>query len=356
MPNSAHSRFPRDAGRRTSLEALERRDALSADPIVAGGLPIEEPFLSHHIFYNQSAWDGNSAAINPINDNAAIAPDKEAYQPGSGTAVYTNITSFSRGITGIMVDMTVGIDRSGISASDFIFKVGNNNSPATWVAAPKPSAISVVAGGGVGGSDRVEITWPSGSIVNKWLEVQTLATANTGLTTPNIVFWGNKVGDSGTGTPAGLFQTTTTDAAQVFASIGAGKPITDLRDYNRDGQVTSTDAAIVFANVGSIVRLNVPAVGPFAPEAEPNASASDVAIALAAPVPSTDGSTSPEAMSTATEHAGETTSARTSAGVTISERVRTQTIDLLSEAREQLGELAALDESLLDQLLPRRRQ
>jgi hypothetical protein len=253
--------------------------------------------------------------------------------------------------------MTAGsIDRSGLSASDFSFKVGNNNSPASWAVAPAPSAVSIIAGGGVGGSDRVEITWPSGSIVNKWLEVQTLATANTGLTTPNIVFWGNKIGDSASTSPATLFETTTTDALQVFGSIGAGKPITDLRDYNRDGQVTSTDAAIVFANLGSIVRLNVPAVGPFAPEAEPNASASDVALALAAPVPSNDASSSPAAASNAAEHAGETTSARTSAGVTIGERARNQAIDLLAEGGEQLGELAALDESLLDQLLPRRKR
>jgi hypothetical protein len=73
-------------------------------------------------------------------------------------------------------------------------------------------------------------------------------------------------------------------------------------------------------------------------------------------VPSNDASSSPAAASNAAEHAGETTSARTSAGVTIGERARNQAIDLLAEGGEQLGELAALDESLLDQLLPRRKR
>jgi hypothetical protein len=250
----------------------QRNDSLARNPLQAAidvTAPVSSSIFVRKIFYNQSSWDGNSAAINPANDNAAIATDKLAYVPGSGVAVYNNITNFSRGITGIMIDLNAGIDHSGTTASDFVFKVGNNNSPNTWANAPAPSAISVIPGGGVGGSDRVEITWASGSIVNKWLEVQVLATVNTGLVSKDVHFWGNKVGDSGTGTAAGTFDTSSTDSVQVFASGGAGKPITDLRDYNRDGQVNSTDSVIVFSNGGTIQRINVPGAGPFAPEAEP---------------------------------------------------------------------------------------
>jgi hypothetical protein len=231
--------------------------------------------VGRHIFYNQSSWDGNSSAIDPVNDNLAIAPDKTPYIPGSGLAVYNNITSFSRGINGIMIDLSTGVNHLGITASDFIFKVGSDNTPASWVSAPAPLAISVIPGGGVGSSDRVEITWATGSIKNQWLEVQVLPTVNTELALPDVFFWGNKVADSGTSTPVGTFGTTSTDAAQVFATIGTGKQITDLRDYNRDGQVTSTDAAIVFSNIGNIVRLNIGGGGPFAPEAAPAAAADD---------------------------------------------------------------------------------
>jgi hypothetical protein len=91
------------------------------------------------------------------------------------------------------------------------------------------------------------------------------------------------VADSGTGSPAGTFDTSSTDSVQVFATGGAGKPITDLRDYNRDGQVNSTDSVIVFANGGTIQRINIAGGGPFAPEADP---AVGVAQALAATVPS----------------------------------------------------------------------
>jgi hypothetical protein len=240
-----------------------------------------------HIFYNQSVWDGGSAAISPVNDNAAIATDKSAYLPGAGTAVFANITSFSRGINGIMIDLSAGVDHSGITlanvANNFVFKVGNNNSPNLWGPAPGPTAISVIAGGGVTGSDRVEITWATGAINNKWLEVQVLATAQTGLAATDVFFWGNKIGDSGTGTPAGTFDTTSTDATQVFATIGAGKPITELRDYNRSGDNTSTDATIVFANIGTIVRLNVGSAGPFAPEGDGDADIASALVSTASP-------------------------------------------------------------------------
>ena len=238
-----------------------------------------------HIFYNQSQWDGNSAAISPVNDNAAIAPDKDPYLPNGTTAISNNVSSFSRGIDGIMVDISAGGSHAAITASDFIFKVGNNNTPSSWAAAPAPTGLSVVIGGGVGGSDRVIITFASGVIKNQWLEVQVKATTNTGLAATDVHFWGNRIGDSGTGTPATNFQTSATDQAQVLATVGVGKPITDLRDFNRDKAVNATDSAIVLANVGLLNRLNVAAIGPFAPEADPAADdgGSAVASALAAP-------------------------------------------------------------------------
>jgi PhoPQ-activated pathogenicity-related protein len=237
------------------FEVLEERNLLSA---VAG----------RHIFYNASAFDGNNGAINAAADQAALAIDKTPYIPNGATAVAANVTSYSRGINGIMVDLTAGGNHPAINlgniSSNFEFRVGNNNTPATWSLAPAPSAVSVLPGGGTSGADRVEITWANGVVKNQWLQVKVLANATTGLSdlgggVGDWFFWGNKIGDSGTASPSGAFGTDSTDAAQVFASIGGGKPITDLRDYNRDGTVTSTDAAVVFGNIGTIARINIAA-------------------------------------------------------------------------------------------------
>src|SRR5687767_14681429 len=100
-------------------ESLEQRLALSS-------------VVAHHVFYNQSAWDGNDAAANAA-DDAAIATDKSALLPGQ-TATFANYTSYSRGINGIMVDIAglpVGLG-SGPGPTDFTFKIGNDNNPAGW--------------------------------------------------------------------------------------------------------------------------------------------------------------------------------------------------------------------------------
>jgi hypothetical protein len=232
-----------------------------------------------HIFYNQSAFDGNSAAQGTA-DDAAIATDKTAYIPNATTAVFNNITSFTRGINGIMVDVAGGGDHASINANDFIFKSGNNNSPSTWATVTASPTISVRTGAGVSGSDRVTITWASGSIRNNWLEVQVLPTANTGLTAADVFFWGNKIGDTGQGTPATTFLTSGADKTSVLGLLGSGVGITSIRDFNRDNNVTAADASVVPPSLGSITRLNVGAGGPFAPEGD--GGDSGVASALAA--------------------------------------------------------------------------
>ena len=221
--------------------------------------------VARQLFYNQSAFDGGSAALN-ASDNGAIAPDKSAYLPGSGLASAANVSSYSRGINGILIDLSPsGGSHASITAADFVFKVGNNNLPGSWTAAPAPSAVSVILAGGTGGSDRVKISWTSGAIKNQWLEVQVLATARTGLSASDVFFWGNKIADSQTGSPPNNFETTSTDAAQVFATLTGSAAISNPRDYNRDGTVNSTDASIVFASLGSIQRITIGAGGPFAP-------------------------------------------------------------------------------------------
>ena len=68
---------------------------------------------------------------------------------------------------------------------------------------------------GVGGSGRVTITWADGAIRNEWLQVTVNPTAVTGLTAPDVFYFGNLVGDTG---DAAL----SVDAADVLATRSAG--------------------------------------------------------------------------------------------------------------------------------------
>ena len=130
--------------------------------------------VGRDLFYHGSTrYDttGNPQTPLPFSDDNAIATDKSAYLPGSGTATIANVSSYDRGINGIMVDLLGGGSHTAITAAnildDFTFKVGNNNSPATWAAAPNPTTVTVRAGAGVSGSDRVELIWPDGAITEK---------------------------------------------------------------------------------------------------------------------------------------------------------------------------------------------
>jgi hypothetical protein len=189
-----------------------------------------------------------------------------------------------------MIDLNGGGAHGSISlstiANDFIFKVGNNNTPGSWAAAPTPSAVSVRLGAGTGGSDRVEITWTDGVIKNQWLEVQVLPTSRTGLTATDVFFWGNKIGDIGSPTATGFTTTASADANPIITGgLGSAGGITNPRDIDRSNTITAAgDRSAAIANIGSITRISLGTGGPFAP-GEGDAGISSALAGAAAPAP-----------------------------------------------------------------------
>jgi hypothetical protein len=258
------------------------------------------------LFYNQSGtstrYDGNNLAIN-ASDDSAIATDKTAYfWEDAGAATFANVSSYSKGINGIMVD--IAGPHGSITAADFIFRVGNNNSPGTWATANAPSSVSVRAGAGQGGSDRVEIIWAPGTAPTKqWLEVITKANANTGLAQKvgypvgqgDAFFFGNALGNSGLGDTAALSTVNATDengARLNPANLGNNIPITNIYDYTRDAQVNANDqnaSRLNSTNVATALKYINLTTAPAAPEADGGeispqvAGDSGVASALTAP-------------------------------------------------------------------------
>ena len=244
-----------------------------------------------HIFYNDSFFDKNTAGFS-VSDDAAIDPVRSAYLPGAGNAVDANVTGFDHGINGIMIDIARGTNIAPITAADFVFKVGNDNSPSSWAAAPAPSAVQVRTGAGVSGSDRVDLIWTTGAIQTQWLEVQVLANSNTGLPDKfgggigDVFYFGNAVGDSGTGNSAfGTFVNATDEIGARNNPHGFGNPATvdDPFDYNKDRFVNATDQVIARNNplpfLNRLRRINIGTGGPFAPQGDddPAGDASGVA-------------------------------------------------------------------------------
>ena len=225
-------------------------------PVVAG----------RHLFYNRSSYDGAQAAAD-ARDDAAVAPDKAALLPGAGAGAMGNVSSYSRGINGVMVDVR-GLANRALTAADFEFRVGNTPAPGGWAPAPNPS-VSVRPGAGVGGSDRVMLVWPDNAVRNKWLRVTVKANANTGLASPDVFYFGHLAGESA----APLAAVNGMDLARTRSALNTLASITSPYDHNRDGRVNSLDLAVIRAAQGR--RLGAFADGVAAPAAASIMSADD---------------------------------------------------------------------------------
>ena len=183
-----------------------------------------------------------------------------------------------------------------ITAADFIFRVGNNNSPGLWATANAPTSVSVRAGAGVSGSDRVEIIWNTGAPTKQWLEVITLANANTGLAQkvgyPGVgpagpqgdaFFFGNAVGNTGTGDTSSNSLVNSLDENAIRANnalVSANIPITNVYDVGRNASVNSLDESAARLNgtnpTTTLKYLNL-TTAPAAPEADVFAGDEDIA-------------------------------------------------------------------------------
>jgi hypothetical protein len=61
---------------------------------------------STHLFYKGSTrFNVTNNNLPGFSDDNAIAPDKTAYLPGGGAAAFSAVSSYSRGLNGLMVDV-----------------------------------------------------------------------------------------------------------------------------------------------------------------------------------------------------------------------------------------------------------
>ncbi len=161
-------------------------------------------------------------------------------------------------------------------------------SPNAWASAAGPTLVTVRAGAGVGGSDRVEMFWADNVIKNTWLEVtvrgnDTLgeSNTNTGLVASHVFFFGSAVGDSGADNAAAFSATSADEISARNDPHGFLNPatISNVNDFNRDGQVNSADQIIARNNStglgNQLTFLSIGADGPSAPASTVASAAGD---------------------------------------------------------------------------------
>ena len=223
--NATDRRYSRNLGTGAGIELLQ----------VGVDTGDNNQVIGQQIFYNNSGWDGNDPAAG-ASDDAAIATNKFALLP-TETASFPNYTSYSKGINGIMVD--VSFSSHTPTVSDFTFKVGNDSIPSGWPTAPAPTSVTVRTGAGASGSDRVTIIWADNAIENEWLEV-------TCVLTGDVFYYGNAIGETGDSvtdaevTPTDEIYVRNNPATLAVSSAS----ISHAADFNRDKKVGPTDMVL----------------------------------------------------------------------------------------------------------------
>ena len=218
-------------------------------------------------YYGSSAFDGGATSPSSADQNAIAensnGTDKTALLPNGTTATFANISNYADGINGILIDFA-GISGTTFSASDFQFKVGNNDTPSTWATGPAPTAVATWTGND--GDSFADIVWANNAIQEQWLQVTVLADANTHLASNVVFYFGNEIGATGASTamtPNGeVLRVTASDvvATQNNASLLQSVPISNVYDYNRDAKVTAADIVLCQNNttlLGGLVLISV---------------------------------------------------------------------------------------------------
>ena len=232
---------------RTNHARFAAASALRHEPLEAK-LLLATDVVGQHVFYNDSAFDGD--AVISASDDLAIATDKSALLPGD-TATFANYTSYSRGINGIMVDVTewASLPTLGTVGDFFSFSVGNDDTPSAWPAAADPIDVAVRAGEGSGGSDRVTIIWADNAIEQTWLEITAKSGEATGLAADKVFYIGNAIaetGDSSANAEVNGFDIAgTQDNPRDLLDPAS---IDDAFDFNRDKEVNGFDIVLAQDN------------------------------------------------------------------------------------------------------------
>jgi hypothetical protein len=239
------------AARRAYLEDGSHWRASTHDGGTPGAAPVAAAtVVGRHVFYNNSAFDGNDPAANAA-DDGAVAPDKAPLLPGQ-PATFANYTSYSRGINGLMIDVAGLAGTPGVD--DLAFRVGNNDDPDSWTPAPAPSQIAIRPGAGEEDSDRIVLTWDDRAIANQWLEVTVLPTEATGLAAADVFYFGNAIAESGSSPQDAKVNVTDMLLARNNPRNFLNPAAIDFAyDYNRDARVDATDMLLARNNPTSFL-------------------------------------------------------------------------------------------------------
>jgi hypothetical protein len=215
-------------------------------------------------------YKGSGFAAGGTNIAAALDPSKVLALSGAEpqTLSYANLINTTRGINGMVLDVA-GLVTTNLTNDDLVLRMSPQglfneaaNPPSSWEPAPQ-STIFVTAGTATTPA-RIRLEWPDNAIANRWLQVQLIGNANTGLPNTEVFYLGHLQGELNGQLVAGSYFVSNTDLAMVNPLGGGLTSITDIRDVDKNRFVSNADGiAIRNAIVAGLKLRNItiPAAG-----------------------------------------------------------------------------------------------
>ena len=252
---------PADNGARFRVVVTNPFGSITSNEVMltvqpAPGLRVE----ARRVFYNNSAFDGFDPAANAA-DDGAVGTDKQALLPGE-TSTFNNVTGYSRGLNGIMLDVFNGLNPAPpvVTAANFQFQTSRDG--VTWEAGPAPREVTVR--GMPIDFYRITVTFDDGAVANEWLRVLFAPVSDLppdgggGPINFDLFYFGNLAGETGdpvTGDPPAL-RITALDLAGTRQNMNTPLPGIENRfDFNRDRRVNALDLAVIRRNLGRQIDL-----------------------------------------------------------------------------------------------------
>jgi hypothetical protein len=184
------------------------------------------------------------------------------------------VTSYGKGLNGVMIDVLGLPAAATLTADDFAFRSGTSAAPGDWRTGPRPAAITVRRGAGVNGSDRITLVWAdpgsatdpaTAAVANGWLEVTVKDSSDTGLQAPDVFYFGNLIGETGDISPTSELVVNALDLAAVKRNLTTATVlVTSQYDFNKDGRINALDVAAVKRTLTRRLPLS-----PIAPAMQP---------------------------------------------------------------------------------------
>ena len=209
-------------------------------------------------FYNNSVFDGNSAAADA--DDARAQPERKWCLGPGQQASENNVSNYSKGINGLLIRMAGLSGGRTPGPADMTFAVATGRDPTGWAAAPAPSGFMVEhVPNFYGDTDLIHLVWPDGAIRNAWLRVTVIANENTQLAEDNVFYFGNLVGET-FDTP-GVYRVDATDLWRVrnsYSRAQYSQSMSSRVDPTHDTRVNSLDLAAIRMTLGRGIASSPP--------------------------------------------------------------------------------------------------